>query len=189
MEYRDEVIARLKSDGLKTDSNIEIVNSLRSKHKKSWEWVHLALDESTVNDWRKYGLALMLKADFQARVDRKLDEKRRRIDAANGHLTREQIQNMLNPPVREIVVEAPWSPWSEASSKKQTRFVQTSEGVCDNELGCIIGFFPDYDYSCYLKDCELGNIGYGGEPAPGALGLKRGKSRKPSKRLKLFDIR
>lgn len=39
MDYREEVITYLKNNGLKTNPNIEKINSLRSKHEKSWEWV------------------------------------------------------------------------------------------------------------------------------------------------------
>lgn len=187
MDYREEVITYLKNNGLKTNPNIEKINSLRSKHEKSWEWVRLALDESTIEDWRKYGLALMLKPDFQTRVDEKLNEKNRRR-SVNSDLTPEEIQAILNPPMREIVCKDSWSPWSAVYEKDQTRFVQTKKGIFGTELNSHLCFFPDYDYTRYFEDYKLGNIYYLGEPAPGALGWKRRRHGRVNGRFKLFDI-
>lgn len=187
MDYREEVIAYMKNNGLNTDSNIEKINSLRSKHEKSWEWVCLALDESTIEDWRKYGLALMFKPDFQTRVDEKLNEKNRRRNV-NANLTPEEIHAIMNPPVRTIVCKQPWSPWSAVDDKNQTRFIQTRKGVFDTELNSDLCFFPDYDYTQYFEDYKLGNIRYLGEPAPEALGWKRAKRGRTNKHFKLFDI-
>ena len=184
MEYRQRVISFLEANGLKTEANTEIVNSLRSKQEKSWDWIYLALDESSVENWRKYGLALMRKPDFQARVDEKLEAQRRRIEA-NSNLTVEQ----LNPPITTIMVKPAWDPWLAALNESQTRFIQTKEGVFDNELGCVIWFHHDYDYSRYIEDCELGNIRYGGEPSPEALGYAKPRSHACGKRVKMFDLR
>lgn len=187
MYYKEKVVKFLKVNHLKNESNTEMINCLRSEYGKTWEWIYLALNESDVEGWLKYGLALMRKPDFKTRIDEKIEAKRRRLNT-NGHLTAEQIKEILNPPTRTIYVQVPWSPWSAVQDEKQERFVQTSKGVYDSELKSVIWFFPDYDYSFYLEDCKLGNIRCDGQPSSEALGYKQGKSTGVGKRSKLFDI-